>query len=68
MIRTKIICTVGPASKPPETLRQMMEAGMDVARLNASHGTHEEHLSRFVDIRKLADELRRPVAILLDLA
>jgi pyruvate kinase len=68
VIRTKIICTVGPASKSPETLRQMMNAGMDVARLNASHGTHEEHLARIVDIRRLADELGRPIAILLDLA
>lgn len=64
---TKIVCTIGPASRDPAVLAELMRAGMDVARLNFSHGdraTHEETIRR---IRRIADELDRPVAILGDL-
>ena len=65
--RTKIVCTLGPATTSREALRGLMEAGMNVARLNFSHGTHEQHAERIATIRSLADELQRPVAILGDL-
>ena len=44
--KTKIVCTIGPASRDADTMREMLEAGMNVARLNFSHGTHEEHQVR----------------------
>ncbi len=65
--RTKIVCTLGPASCQPTVLRQMIEAGMDVARLNLSHGTHESHAQTIQTVRELAAELGRPVAIMADL-
>ena len=65
--RTKVVCTIGPASSSPEALRTLMEAGLDVARVNFSHGTHEQHAARIADIRRIAAELDRPVAILGDL-
>ncbi len=65
--RTKIVCTLGPASTTPEVLRSLMDAGLDVARINFSHGTHEEHARTIALIRSLASELKRPVAILGDL-
>lgn len=64
---TKIVCTIGPATSSPERLRQLMEAGMDVARLNFSHGTHESHGEVIARIRQLSAELGRPIAILQDL-
>ncbi|MCS6829931.1 MAG: pyruvate kinase [Armatimonadota bacterium] len=64
---TKIVCTVGPATSSPERLRQLIEAGMDVARLNFSHGTHESHGQVIAHIRRISAELRKPVAILQDL-
>lgn len=67
MRRAKIVCTLGPASSDPAVLRRMIEAGMDVARLNFSHGTHEQHREMFDMIRALADEVGRPVAVLQDL-
>jgi pyruvate kinase len=66
MQKTKIICTIGPASEDPAILREMMLCGMNVARLNFSHGTHEEHLKKVEDIKALREELKLPVAILLD--
>jgi len=66
--KTKIVCTIGPATASPETLRALMDAGMNVARLNFSHGSHAEHGEVIARIRALADELDRPVAILQDLA
>ncbi|MFZ5627140.1 MAG: pyruvate kinase [Bacillota bacterium] len=66
MRRTKIICTIGPASEQVETLVQLIEAGMNVARLNFSHGTHEEHGRRVEAIRQASAKANRPVAILLD--
>jgi pyruvate kinase len=65
--RAKIVCTIGPASESPATLVQLVRAGMDVARLNFSHGSHEEHGRRLQAIRAAADACDRPVAILQDL-
>jgi pyruvate kinase len=67
MRRTKIVATIGPASRHPETLRRMVRAGMDVARLNFSHGTIEEHAETARMVRDAANAAGRPVAILQDL-
>lgn len=67
MRRTKIVCTIGPASCSEEGIEQLIEAGMNVARLNFSHGTHEEHAERYHRIRQTADRLGRNVAIMMDL-
>ena len=64
--KTKIICTIGPASENEETLTAMCEAGMNVARLNFSHGSHEEHLRRINLIRSVREKLNLPIAIMLD--
>ncbi len=66
MRKTKIVCTMGPATDSEAVLRDLMLAGMDVARLNFSHGTHEEALVRMNRIKKVREELDIPVAILLD--
>lgn len=66
-VMTKIICTLGPASNQLSTLRRMMLAGMDVARLNFSHGSHEEHLKRILLVRHLNKIHRRRLRILQDL-
>ena len=66
MRKTKIICTIGPACSSEEILRQMMLSGMNVARLNFSHGTHEDHLEKINLIKRLRAELDLPVAIMLD--
>ena len=65
--RAKIVCTIGPASEASSALIQLVRAGMDVARLNFSHGSHEEHGRRAAAVRAAADECDRPVAILQDL-
>ena len=65
--RTRIICTIGPASRNPATLRKLVEAGMDVARLNFSHGTHEEHAAVIRAIREGETDWGRPVTIIQDL-
>ncbi len=65
--RTKVVCTIGPASNSEEMLRKMIVAGMDVARLNFSHGTHDEHALVIKLIRKLSEEMATPVTILQDL-
>jgi pyruvate kinase len=65
--RTKIVATIGPASRTPQMLRRLLEAGVNVFRLNFSHGTHEEHAAVVSDIRALSRELDRHVAILQDL-
>ncbi len=67
MLRVKIVCTIGPASDGPETLSALIGAGMDVARLNFSHGTHESHAETIRHIRQAADAIGEPVAILADL-
>ena len=66
MRRTKIVCTMGPATDNEDVLKELMLSGMDVARLNFSHGTHEEALERINRIKKVREELDIPVAILLD--
>ncbi|MDN4592943.1 pyruvate kinase [Polycladomyces subterraneus] len=66
MRKTKIVCTIGPSSEDPETLKRLILAGMNVARLNFSHGSHEEHGRRIEAVRRAAAELGRTVAILLD--
>lgn len=66
MRKTKIVCTIGPASESPEMLRKLMSAGMNVARLNFSHGDYEEHGNRIINIRQAEKELNKTVAILLD--
>lgn len=68
MIKTKIIGTIGPASGTPEMLRKLIEAGMNVCRLNFSHGTHPEHAGLIRMIRGVAADLGAPIAILQDLA
>ena len=68
MIKTKIVCTIGPASRSPEVLERLIRAGMNVARLNFSHGTPDEHGRTISDLRRIARRLGRPVAVLQDLA
>lgn len=64
--KTRLVCTMGPACDNEETLRKMMENGMNVARFNFSHGSYEEHLGRYNRVVKVRDELKLPVATLFD--
>ena len=64
--KTKIVCTIGPSSEAPEILEELVKSGMNVARLNFSHGTHEEHLEKIKTIRKIRRKLNAPIAIMLD--
>ena len=66
MRKTKIVCTIGPSCSDEKTLREMCLAGMNVARLNFSHGTHEDHLKIINLIKKVRSDLQMPIAILLD--
>ena len=66
MRKTKIICTIGPACESEEVLKKMCLEGMNVARLNFSHGTHEEHLKKIQLVKKVREELNLPIAIMLD--
>ncbi len=68
MRRTKIVCTLGPASLDPAVIAAMIRAGMDVARLNTSHGTMEEHLRSIRLVRSVAEAEGRPIGVLMDLA
>src|SRR4051812_9772007 len=65
--RTKIVATIGPASRSPQVLRRLIEGGVNVFRLNFSHGTHEEHSAVLADIRRISREMDRHVAVLQDL-
>lgn len=65
---TKIVCTIGPATDAPAMLEKMIRSGMNVARLNTSHGTKEEHMNRINTIKQVAEKLEIPTGILLDLA
>ena len=64
--KTKIVCTMGPATDDDAVLKQLMLEGMDIARLNFSHGDHEEQLGRIKRIKRFREELNIPIAILLD--
>ena len=66
MKKTKIICTLGPASENEETLSKMIDAGMNVARLNFSHGTHEEHAKKIDTIKRVREKKKVPLPIMLD--
>ncbi len=66
MRKTKIICTIGPASESEEMLRALIDAGMNVARFNFSHGTHEEHREKFKRLVRIRKEMGKPVATLMD--
>jgi len=66
--RAKIVCTIGPASESPELLERLVAEGMDVARLNFSHGTHAEHARNIAAVRSISQRLGHPVAVLQDLA
>jgi len=68
MLRTKIVCTIGPASQSPKLLEKLIRAGMNVARLNFSHGTQPAHQKVINAVRQIAAKLNKPVAILQDLA
>ncbi|HEX2325158.1 MAG TPA: pyruvate kinase, partial [Chloroflexota bacterium] len=67
MSRTRIVATLGPATDPPDVLRDLLAAGVDVVRLNTAHGTQEDHQRRLDAARAAAHELGRPLASLLDL-
>ena len=64
--KTKIVCTIGPASENKEVLKKLVEAGMNIARLNFSHGSYEEHEKRINLIREVSREMDVPIGILLD--
>jgi len=64
---SKIVCTIGPATRSPRMIRKLIAAGMDVARLNFSHGTHQEHAQSIAMLRDVAAEFKKPLAILADL-
>ena len=66
MRKTKIICTIGPASENEKTFTQMCKAGLNVARLNFSHGSYEEHQKKIDMIKKVRKALNLPIAIMLD--
>ncbi len=66
MLKTKIVCTIGPASKSEKVMTEMMKAGMNVARLNFSHGDHEYHREIIETFRRVRDKLGKPAAIMLD--
>ncbi len=67
MRRAKIVCTLGPASESFEAIQDLVEAGMDVARLNMSHGSYDDHAARYVHVRRASDDAGRGVGILADL-
>lgn len=66
MRKTKIVCTIGPASQSPEKIREMIEAGMNVCRCNFSHGSYEEQKTKMMNVVRISEEMGRPVATLID--
>jgi len=67
LVKTKIVCTLGPASIKPEVLEEMIKAGMDIVRLNFSHGTHEEHTKTFNMVRELGSKHNQQISIIADI-
>ena len=67
MRKAKIVCTLGPATDTYEQIRTLIDAGMNVARMNLSHGTHEDHEKVYANIRKASEDLGKNVAVLVDL-
>jgi pyruvate kinase len=65
--RTKIVCTIGPSVATYEKMVELIQAGMNVARLNFSHGTHEEHARNIALLKKARKDLRAPLALMLDM-
>ena len=65
--RTKIIATIGPSSSDYDILKEMIKSGVDVVRLNFSHGEHEDHKNTISNVRKISDELGTPITVLQDL-
>ena len=65
--KAKIVCTLGPASCSPEMIDKLIHAGMDVARFNYSHGTHEDRARMMKDLRKASARREKPIAVLADL-
>jgi pyruvate kinase len=68
MLRTKVVCTLGPSTADPETVLALVEGGMDLARINMTHGSREDHRRSIEAVRAAADQVQRPVAVLVDLA
>ena len=66
MKKTKMICTVGPASGSLETIKALIDAGMDASRHNFSHGDHQEHKERIDKVKQVRKEMNRHIAIILD--
>ena len=66
MRKTKIVCTLGPATDKDNVLEELIKNGLNVARCNFSHGSHEEHLGRMNKVKELREKCNKPVAILLD--
>jgi pyruvate kinase len=66
MVKTKIVCTIGPSVNTVDKMMQLMQAGMNVARLNFSHGTHAEHLQMIGYLKEVREKLNQPLAIMLD--
>ena len=66
MKKTKIGCTMGPNTDNPEVMKQLILGGMDIARFNFSHGTHEEQKARMDQLKEIRTKLKKPIAILLD--
>jgi pyruvate kinase len=68
MLRTKVVCTLGPATSSPERIGALVRGGMDLARVNMSHGARADHVKAISAVRAAADDVGRAVAILVDLA
>ena len=66
MKKTKIVCTLGPATDDDNVLRELIKSGMDCARFNFSHGTHEDHKKRYEQVERIRKELRLPIPAILD--